>query len=156
MEEKDQEKPVSNVLTMPTRTTPIVISGVVLDALMSGNHPIVRLSENKDLPVKISWWLARLVNKLNGEIKTYAAAREKLVLTYCDKDADGNPIKTDDTHVSITTGRNEFAVAGAELQSATITIGIDRIKIPIDSIPPSILSAFDMLAIEPFVEIVTT
>lgn len=99
------------------------------------------------LPVKTSYWLAKLGRKVNEHIRDIEAVRVKLVHEYGTKDEQGN--------VSIPAGMPEvakFLAAFGELMDETVEIeGIDRITLPTNTgltITPAAL-----MALEPFVEV---
>lgn len=46
----------------------------------------------KELPVKPSYWLARIATKLDSELRAFEKARVNLVIKYARKDEKGNPI----------------------------------------------------------------
>lgn len=46
----------------------------------------------KQLPVKISYAVAKNINKINSELKIYNKERQKLIDKYAKKDDKGNPV----------------------------------------------------------------
>lgn len=46
----------------------------------------------KQLPIKVSYAIAKNINKLENELKTYNQERQKLIDKYCLKDENGNNV----------------------------------------------------------------
>ena len=48
--------------------------------------------QTKEIPAKVSYWLARFSEKLQDELKSMEKARLKLIEKYAEKDKNGNPL----------------------------------------------------------------
>lgn len=48
---------------------------------------------DKDIPAKSAYWLSRVVDQLQGELKAFETARFKLIEKYGEKDSEGNLVK---------------------------------------------------------------
>ena len=54
-----------------------------------------------ELPVKVSYAIAKNINKINKEIKVFNSERQKLIQKYSIKDKDGKPKVNEDDTISI-------------------------------------------------------
>ncbi|WP_326514151.1 hypothetical protein [Clostridium intestinale] len=54
-----------------------------------------------ELPVKVSYAIAKNINKINKEIKVFNSERQKLIQKYSIKDKDGKPKINEDYTISI-------------------------------------------------------
>lgn len=54
-----------------------------------------------ELPVKVSYAIAKNINKINKEIKVFNSERQKLIQKYSIKDKDGKPKINEDDTISI-------------------------------------------------------
>jgi len=87
-----------------------------------------------ELPVKPSYWLARIGNKINSEQKVFETARMNLIKKHAKKDKDGKPLVIKDRDGKPT---NNFDVPDIEafnkdfeeLTEQEIEINIDPIKL---------------------------
>lgn len=87
-----------------------------------------------ELPVKPSYWLARIANKIDPEIIAFEKARMGLVRKYAKKDLKGNPIFLKDENGKPVNEYNipnleEFQKEYDELSAQEIDINIDPIKL---------------------------
>jgi len=117
---------------------------------------------NKSLPVKVSYWLARAVDKMTQEARTYFNARQDLIQKYAQRyEEDGKDEhkewKKDDIIVSntgnISFGDNQekFMLDFIELQNIESDLGIPTIKIDLDKLPE--FTTIEISAIIPLIEI---
>lgn len=88
---------------------------------------LMQLSE-KELPVKISYWLARLLNKLDGAYQAIEKVRNKLV----QKHGTPNPKKNGQPELKVGDAKWEaFTVEFNELMIEKTEVDIEPVKLPI-------------------------
>ena len=87
-----------------------------------------------ELPVKPSYWLARILNKTNSEVKTLELARMKLIEKWSELDESGNPLLKKDkdgnplAEYDLTAEKKiEFEKEYAELLEIEIDLEFDEI-----------------------------
>lgn len=59
--------------------------------ILNDINTLVAISQ-KQLPIKVSYAIAKNINKLENELKTYNQERQKLIDKYCLKDENGNNV----------------------------------------------------------------
>jgi len=87
-----------------------------------------------DLPVKPSYWLARIANKVESEMKAFETARMSLVKKHANKDEKGEPILIKDkdgkpTNAYDVPDMETFNKEFDELVEQEIEININPIKL---------------------------
>lgn len=117
------------------------------------NHGLVKLANAATLPVKTSYWLSRLIKKINSEAETYHKERQKIIDRLCDRDEKGEPVSVGPGMISLKDHQQEFMEAMNKLGDIDISIDINKIKIKLAEIPEGVISAMDFPTLEPFVEI---
>lgn len=95
--------------------------------------PLIKLCKCNGLPAKVSYWLSRLLQKLEPLNTVYNGERKKLIEKWCDKE-DGKP-KEESGQYKITEHVKEFNDEYAELLSIELAIDILVIEIPIEKMP---------------------
>ena len=55
----------------------------------------------KELPIKVSYAIAKNISKLETELKTYNAEREKLIEKYSEKDEQGKTIVVENNQIKL-------------------------------------------------------
>ena len=104
--------------------------------------PLIKLCKCTGLPAKASYWLSRLLQKLEPLNVIYNTERQKLIEKWCDKKPDGTP-DTENEQYRFTTHMKEFNAEYQELLSIEIDPGMEIIKISLDKIPAGVLNSFD-------------
>ena len=56
---------------------------------------------HKELPIKVSYAIAKNISKLEAELKTYNAEREKLIEKYSEKDEHGKTIVVENNQIKL-------------------------------------------------------
>jgi len=89
---------------------------------------------NKDLPIKLAYWIGRAFDKLNSESRTYFKMKQKLIEKWAEKDKNGK-IKTEkDNQTIIWKDYNKFIKELRELQDTEVEINIKPIEIDLDEL----------------------
>jgi len=90
----------------------------------------------KELPIKPSYWLGRIANKVLPELKTFEETRMSLIKKYTKKDKKGNPLYKMDKNGKAIEPKNydieneeEFLKEFKELAEQEIEININPIKL---------------------------
>lgn len=118
--------------------------------LLSSTKTLSILSQ-KDLPIKISFSIARNIKKIEDELKVYNAEREKLLNKYGEKDEKDKLIVDDKNQIKFKKGKlDEFNKDFLEL--LTIENEIDIIKFAIDKIEDVNISPSSIMSIEYMIE----
>lgn len=118
--------------------------------IFNTKEPLQTLMAQK-LPVKVSYGLAKMANKLNEQIKVIDEVRIGLIKRYGEADKD-NPqqlvVKTDSENYP------KFVEEMTELMSQEVEVVIDKVKLPeqVDDKPFEI-EASVLMALEKFVEV---
>ena len=110
---------------------------------------------SKDLPVKVSYWLARLNNKLNSAYKAIETVRTSLIKKYGTAGPNGSfNINPEDANWEpFATGFNELMAEETEIDVSPVNLPI-KIPLEVDGKPLAIkMSIFASL--ENFIEIET-
>jgi hypothetical protein len=86
------------------------------------------------LPIKTAYWLARLVNKLDSELKAFERVRMNLVTQHAKKDKEGKPLfKKDkdgkDTNEVVVVDMEKFQKEFIELAEEDLDIDFKPIKL---------------------------
>ena len=115
---------------------------------------------NKSLPVKVSYWLARAVDKMTQEARIYFKAKQDLIQKYAQRyEEDGEKWKKGDVIVSSTgniafgDNQEKFLSDFIELQNIECDLGIPTIKVDLDQLPEFTIA--EISTIMPLIEIVT-
>ena len=109
---------------------------------------------NKELPVKFSYWLARLINKLDGSYKAIEKVRNDLVQKHGEKNEKGQfEVKQGGSKwEAFATEFNELMVEEVEVDVSPIKLPL---KLPAEADGKPILIKTSVLApLEKFVEII--
>lgn len=102
---------------------------------------LIKLCRCNGLPAKTSYWLSRLLQKLEPLNTVYNGERKKLIEKWCDK-KDGKP-NEENGQYKITEHVKEFNAEYAELLAIELEIDMNAIEIPIEKIPDGVLNSFD-------------
>lgn len=111
--------------------------------IFSAKEPLKRLIEER-LPVKCSFKLAKLANKLDTEMRAIEVTRNGLVNKYGEKNERGQMQVKEDS-----AGFHKFVAEFNSLMEIEVEIVIERVQLPEDlSIEPRTL-----MALEKFIEV---
>lgn len=122
-----------------------------LEVLLA-NKPLI--FKNRDLPVKVTYWLARLEEKVMKLYENYEKEKIKCIQDFCARGEDGKPL------VNKTTGQYEWSgdekreeanLKITELLDIEVEFPFDKIKIDLNKIEKAV-SADDIVVLTPFVE----
>jgi len=124
----------------------------------------------KPLPVKVSYWLARAVDKISREARVYFKSRQDLVEKHAERhEEDGKEMDPKDTEkvlrewkkddivvtpaggVEFGENQEKFLEDLVELQSIEFDLGIYPIKIDLDNFPD--LSTVEISVILPLIKV---
>lgn len=116
----------------------IKITNQYLDTM--ANNPVIQTVIKKSFTAKTSYWLARVFDKLQREVKIYLSERQKLIEKYAKRhNEDGKEWKKGDM---ITNGQTvslinvkEFTKEINELTEIEIEIGINKIEFDLEKEP---------------------
>jgi len=105
----------------------------------------------KQLPVKVSYAIAKNLAKLESEIKVYNSERNKLIELYADKDGEGKVIHKDNGQVTFTgTGLEGWIKDIALLDAEECEVDIHTFKIEL--LEGYDVSALELIAIDYMIE----
>lgn len=105
--------------------------------------PVLSKLSNRELPVKVSYSIAKVIKAANSELATYDTQRIKL----CEQYGTLNVEKTE--YIIDETRRSEFETKGNELNNLVVELAVNPIQLS-DDIK---LKAAEILAIEDFIEV---
>lgn len=116
---------------------------VTINRIISAMAVLQKLS-NKELPVKVSYALAKAIKTASAELATYDGQRIKLCEQYGKLNEDGSEYEIDEAR------RSEFEAKADELINLAVEIDVKPVKLP-DDVK---LKASEILAIEDFIEVI--
>jgi hypothetical protein len=111
------------------------LTGEQLEILM-GTQAISTLS-NKELPAKTSYRIARIVDRLTREFKTYQDQRKKVLERHAKKDKNGKPMFTDEAGTAYDidpAARADMTDDMDLLRAEMIELDIDRLDMSADEL----------------------
>ena len=120
--------------------------------ILLANKPLI--FKNRDLPVKITYWLARLEEKVMKLYSEYEKEKVKCIEDFCARGEDGKRL------INEKTGQYEWAsdekkdAANAkitELLNLEVEFPFNKINIDLNKLE-KVVSADDILVLTPFVE----
>ncbi len=112
---------------------------------------LVKLCKCDQLPVKVSYWLSRLLKVLIPLNQTFLEERKKLIEKWCDRTEDGKVVVVKDI-IQFTEHGREYNADIVDLFNIGIELDINKIIIPIDKIPVGLLNSYDFEELEAFIE----
>jgi len=118
------------------------ITNAFFDQNNTLDSPLVKLCRCDKLPTKTSYWLSRLLQKLESLNNIYNSERKKLIEKWCDKKEDGMP-DAENGQYKLTKHVLEFNAEYQELLSIELDIDMELIEIPLEKIPDGVLNSFD-------------
>lgn len=107
--------------------------------------PVLSKLSNRELPVKVSYSIAKVIKAANSELATYDTQRIKL----CEQYGTLNDEKTE--YIIDASRRSEFEAKGNELNNLAVELAVNPIQLP-DDVK---LKAQEILLIEDFIEVVS-
>ena len=87
------------------------------------------MMNNEDIPIKPSYWIAKIYKKLNGEFEDFEKIRIKLVEKHSAKDKDGKPVVDPETNKYEIPDMEAFEKEFKEIAKEKVTVDIDKIAI---------------------------
>ena len=87
------------------------------------------MMNNEDIPIKPSYWIAKIYKKLNGEFEDFEKIRIKLVEKHSAKDKDGKPVVDPETNKYEIPDMEAFEEEFKEIAKEKVTVDIDKIAI---------------------------
>ena len=116
------------------------------NGIVFGSREALQKLMAERLPVKTSYWLAKMARKLNDQLEVIEAVRIGLIKQYGTQDEG-------EQNVSVKAGSENYARFVAdfnELMSQEVELDIEKVKLPEDglTIAPEVLFALD-----PFIEL---
>ena len=118
------------------------ITNTFFEANNTQDSPLIKLCKCTGLPTKISYWLSRLLQKLEPLNVVYNTERQKLIEKWCEKKLDGTP-DAENGQYQFIAHTKEFNAEYQELLSIELDLDMEIIKIPLDKIPDGVLNSFD-------------
>jgi len=129
-------------------TETIKITNGYLDNIV--NSAVISTITKKSFSAKTSYWIARVLDKVQREAKVYFAERQKLIDKYAKRhDIDGEGFKKGDI---ISDGQNvtlnnptEFQKEITELTEIEIEIGLNRVEFDLEKEPACTIEEMTLL-----------
>ncbi|MFH1616468.1 MAG: hypothetical protein ABIG61_15445 [Planctomycetota bacterium] len=106
----------------------------------------------KDLPVKIAYWVGKTINKIGSEFRDLEEGRQKLCVKHCKKDEAKNPVlKTDEAGKQTYDIPNmeAFNVELMELYNMEVEINFNPISL--DQIADVTIDSITMMKLDKFI-----
>lgn len=129
----------------------MIIKNLVLEAL-TRTDILSKLLNSKDLPVRSSFQLGKLVKLLSDAIKDYTDAKQKLLEKYAERDEAGK-LKVENNQYRVPPENIlQFNSDLTELLEIDIDLPMDKVKINLDNIPTGLISPVDFPFLENFIE----
>jgi len=107
----------------------IVIKNGYFETL-SINRNILTDILNKDFPVKIGYWVAKIFDRIESEAKIYFKAKESLIKKYAKKDEEGEFISQNGNYVL--EDIDKYSDELIDLQNIEVEINIKPIEMDLD------------------------
>jgi len=115
------------------------------------NNPVLKaLAESKDVPVRISFRLAKVLKVLDENLKMYLGVKQRLIEKYCKRNEMGEPVIENNQYTVPPENLETFQKEYFELLTLEIDLGVDKIKAKFDDIPNGLVSTTDILFLETF------
>jgi len=94
---------------------------------------VLSILSQKELPIRVSFSIARNISKINDELKIYNDERQKLIMKYCEKDEDGKTIEDENKQIKL---KDEYKQEWSKDMQELLSIEneIDIVKFSIDKI----------------------
>lgn len=124
----------------------IVLKAMFVENFM--NSELLAGVMKKQLPVKLSYFLAVILDKMDKETKIYFEKKKEVAEKYAEKEVDGR-MKTNEAG-AVMFSNESIAAAEAdfiELANVDIDLGVNKFDIDLDKLPD--LSVEEMLLLKP-------
>ena len=106
----------------------------------------------KDLPVKIAYWVGKTINKLGSEFKDLEAGRIKLCTKHCKKDEGGKPVQKKDEAGNLTYEIQDMGAFNTELMELfNMEVDINFNPIKLDQIADIKIDSVTMMKLDKFI-----
>ena len=125
----------------------IQITNAFFEVNSGMESPLGKLCKYDNLPTKTSYWLSRLLQKLEPLHKVYLGEKQKLIDKWCDRKEDGTP-DVEGQLFKVSLHMQEFNGDLQELLSIELSLDMDKIKVPLDKIPDGLLNSYDFNLLE--------
>ena len=114
------------------------------------NQEFINETLKVNMPRKTSYWLGRVITKMNVIFKEYRKQQNKIIEEFAVKDDKGKPIIKDEKTGSVDFGDNEKKAVTQlnELLAIEESLGINRLELDPEDLPE--FSATDWVIVEPF------
>jgi len=121
------------------------------NAVLLNSTKTLSILSQKQLPIKVSFSIARNVSKINDELKIYNDERQKLIMKYCERDEDGKIVKDENKQIKLKDEcKEEWNKDMQELLS--IENEIDIAKFSIDKIEDILIAPNEIIFIAYMIE----
>jgi len=117
------------------------------------DHVMWKLATAKNLPILVSYDIAKFFKKLETASKVYFEKKQELINEFCAKDSDGKPIQLEGNQVQIE-NPNEFYEKISLLQNKEEELEMNKINLKLTELPVGLISPLDFLQLEPFFNII--
>jgi len=136
------------MISLKARELPAMFS--TLNKLVELNALSVDPARNR----KLKYWAYRFSKKFEVEYASYLKNRDDILLEFCEKDNDGNPIKEANNRVKIPDEKIlEYNIAISELGNTDIAIEFDKITINVNELPEEMTVSM-LLSLDSAIEII--
>lgn len=105
----------------------IKVKNQLFEALLF-NQSIADFRKDKRVTVKVGLRFSTVFHKLRPHLDAYSDERQRLIDTYCDRDAEDNPVEVDGK-MQFKQRKKEFNTAWRELVEADVELDIEKIKL---------------------------
>jgi len=121
-----------------------------LDSILTGLDSLI----NKELPIKLSYSLSKLIKTLESEYKILMEKRNKLIDKYAERDDKNKFIITNESGRQMTKIKDEFIdeCQGKLQELYSIEVEIDFQPISIDLLGDISMSPKDLLVLDKFIQ----
>lgn len=92
------------------------------------NQSIADFRKDKKVSVKVGLRFSLLFHKLRPYVDAYSDERQRLIDSYCDRDADGQPIEVDGK-MQFKQRKKEFNDAWRELIESQVEVDLEKVKL---------------------------
>ena len=121
------------------------------NSILLNSTKVLSILSQKQLPIKVSFIIARNVSKIDAELKIYNDERQKLILKYCEKDENDKIVEDDNKQIKLKDEcKEEWSKDIQELLS--IENEVDIVKFSIDKIEGINISPSEIMQISYMIE----
>jgi len=121
------------------------------NSILLNSTKVLSILSQKQLPIKVSFIIARNVSKIDAELKIYNDERQKLILKYCEKDENDKIVEDENKQIKLKDEcKEEWSKDIQELLS--IENEVDIVKFSIDKIEGINISPSEIMQISYMIE----